>query len=56
MQLARLVGLGDVLGMQVGNGYIRGISGGERRRTSLAEALATCPGSACVTDHLIVDR
>lgn len=38
------MGLGDVMGTKVGNAYIRGISGGERRRVSLAEALATCPG------------
>lgn len=42
-QLARLVGLDKVLRTKVGNAYIRGISGGERRRVSLAEALATCP-------------
>ena len=45
VQLARLVGLDRVLGTQVGNAYIRGVSGGERRRVSLAEALATCPRS-----------
>ncbi len=42
-QLARLVGLEGVLGTKVGNEYIRGCSGGERRRVTLAEALATCP-------------
>ncbi len=42
-QLARLVGLERVLGTRVGNEYIRGCSGGERRRVTLAEALATCP-------------
>ena len=41
-QLAELVGLGHVLNTKVGDAYIRGVSGGERRRVSLAEALATC--------------
>ncbi|KAL3480366.1 P-loop containing nucleoside triphosphate hydrolase protein [Aspergillus californicus] len=46
--LARLVGLGDVLNTRVGDAYIRGISGGERRRVSLAEALATCARLICL--------
>ena len=45
MQLAKLVGLEKVLATQVGSAYVRGISGGERRRVSLAEVLATCPRS-----------
>lgn len=40
--LAQLVGLSHVLNTKVGDAYIRGVSGGERRRVSLAEALATC--------------
>ena len=40
--LAKLVGLDGVLHTKVGNEYIRGVSGGERRRTSLAEAILTC--------------
>lgn len=43
MQLAKLVGLDHVLTTQVGNAFIRGVSGGERRRVSLAEVLVTCP-------------
>ena len=41
-QLAKLVGLSHVMNTKVGDAYIRGVSGGERRRVSLAEALATC--------------
>lgn len=41
-QLAKLVGLENVLNTKVGDAKIRGVSGGERRRVSLAEALATC--------------
>lgn len=51
-QLARLVGLDRVLGTKVGNAYVRGISGGERRRVSLAEALATCPRSVHRRDDI----
>ena len=40
--LADLVGLDGVLNTKVGNSYVRGVSGGERKRTSLAEAIATC--------------
>lgn len=40
--LAKLVGLSNVMNTKVGDAYIRGVSGGERRRVSLAEALATC--------------
>ncbi|KAF3401974.1 Brefeldin A resistance protein [Penicillium rolfsii] len=42
VQLAKLVGLENVLNTKVGDAKIRGVSGGERRRVSLAEALATC--------------
>ncbi|KAE8362635.1 P-loop containing nucleoside triphosphate hydrolase protein [Aspergillus caelatus] len=41
---ATLFGLGKSLHTQVGNEMIRGLSGGEKRRTSIAEAfLARCP-------------
>ena len=53
MQLAKLVGLDKVLATQVGNAFIRGVSGGERRRVSLAEALATCPRSVIGCRKLI---
>lgn len=43
-QLASLVGLEHVMTTRVGDAYIRGVSGGERRRVSLAEVLATCAG------------
>lgn len=41
-QLSGLVGLEYVMDTRVGDAYIRGVSGGERRRVSLAESLATC--------------
>ncbi|KAJ5104977.1 hypothetical protein NUU61_002324 [Penicillium alfredii] len=47
-RLAQLVGLGHVLNTKVGDAYIRGVSGGERRRVSLAEALATCARLICL--------
>ncbi|KAJ5506050.1 CDR ABC transporter [Penicillium expansum] len=47
-QLAKLVGLGNVLNTKVGDAKIRGVSGGERRRVSLAEALATCARLICL--------
>ena len=53
MQLAKLVGLDKVLGTQVGNAFIRGVSGGERRRVSLAEVLATCPRSVIRCRQLV---
>ncbi|OJJ38758.1 hypothetical protein ASPWEDRAFT_48910 [Aspergillus wentii DTO 134E9] len=46
--LAQLVGLGHVLNTKVGDAYVRGVSGGERRRVSLAEALATCAKLICL--------
>ncbi|EAW11669.1 ABC transporter PeaB1 [Aspergillus clavatus NRRL 1] len=47
-QLAKLVGLSQVMNTKVGDAYIRGVSGGERRRVSLAEALATCARLICL--------
>ncbi|KAJ6149667.1 CDR ABC transporter [Penicillium samsonianum] len=47
-QLAKLVGLENVLDTKVGDAKIRGVSGGERRRVSLAEALATCARLICL--------
>ncbi|KAI9039794.1 uncharacterized protein KD926_009137 [Aspergillus affinis] len=41
--LGATFGLTHTFQTRVGNDYIRGISGGERRRVSLAEMLATCP-------------
>ncbi|KAI1812305.1 ABC transporter [Poronia punctata] len=46
--LAKCVGLGHVLKTKVGNHAIRGVSGGERRRVSLAEAISTCPDVLCL--------
>ncbi|KAI0023474.1 ABC transporter PeaB1 [Xylariomycetidae sp. FL0641] len=46
--LARCVGLQSVLRTRVGNAAIRGVSGGERKRVSLAEAMATCPDLLCL--------
>ncbi|KAF6823067.1 ABC-2 type transporter [Colletotrichum plurivorum] len=46
--LARCVGLYKVLGTRVGNATIRGVSGGERRRVSLAESMATLPDVLCL--------
>ncbi|KAH8432475.1 uncharacterized protein LDX57_010110 [Aspergillus melleus] len=41
--LGATFGLTHTFQTRVGNDYIRGVSGGERRRVSLAEMLATCP-------------
>ncbi|VUC23822.1 unnamed protein product [Clonostachys rosea] len=46
--LADLFGLGHVLRTRVGSASIRGVSGGERRRVSLAEALATHADVMCL--------
>jgi ABC-type multidrug transport system ATPase subunit len=42
--LLKLMGLHNVSKTQVGNDYIRGVSGGERRRVTLAEAMVTRAG------------
>lgn len=41
--LARLFGIDHILETKVGDHKIQGVSGGERRRVSLAEAFITCP-------------
>ncbi|KAK1148470.1 hypothetical protein N8T08_009475 [Aspergillus melleus] len=41
--LGATFGLTHTFETRVGNDYIRGVSGGERRRVSLTEMLATCP-------------
>lgn len=46
--LAELVGLSNVLRTRVGSASIRGVSGGERRRVSLAEAIATQADILCL--------
>jgi ABC-type multidrug transport system ATPase subunit len=38
------MGLDQAASVRVGNDYIRGVSGGQRRRVSLAEALCTRAG------------
>ena len=39
--MATIFGLRHVLNTKVGNAAIRGVSGGERKRVSIAEALVT---------------
>ena len=39
--LSTIFGLRHVLGTKVGNAAIRGVSGGERKRVSIAEMMAT---------------
>ncbi|KAJ6186788.1 hypothetical protein N7519_008089 [Penicillium mononematosum] len=51
VNLARLFGINHVLATRVGNEQIRGVSGGERRRLSLAEALVTCPSNLICYDN-----
>ncbi|KAI0437784.1 ABC transporter PeaB1 [Xylaria telfairii] len=53
VKLAQCVGLDHVLRTKVGNASIRGVSGGERRRVSLAEAIATCPDTLCIDNPTI---
>lgn len=52
VKLVKLVGLENVLNTKVGDAKIRGVSGGERRRVSLAEALATCARQVISPAHL----
>jgi ATP-binding cassette subfamily G (WHITE) protein 2 (SNQ2) len=40
-------GMSHVRNTLVGNSYVRGVSGGERKRVSLSEGLATNPAIAC---------
>ena len=39
--MGRIFGIGKVFNTIVGNGFIRGVSGGERKRVSIVETLAT---------------
>ncbi|CAK7892680.1 protein Snq2p [[Candida] anglica] len=48
--LATVFGLRHTYGTKVGNDYVRGVSGGERKRVSIAEALA-CRGSFYCWDN-----
>ncbi|KAF7594854.1 hypothetical protein BBP40_008184 [Aspergillus hancockii] len=47
VNLSRLFGIDGILSTKVGNEQLRGVSGGERKRVSLAEALVTCPDLIC---------
>ncbi|KAL6453447.1 SNQ2 ABC multidrug transporter SNQ2 [Candida maltosa Xu316] len=48
--LATVFGLRHTFGTKVGNDYIRGVSGGERKRVSITEALA-CHGAVYCWDN-----
>ncbi|OJD40622.1 abc transporter pmr5 [Diplodia corticola] len=50
--LLAALGIGHVAGTVVGDSYVRGVSGGERRRVSLAEALAGNPAVASWDDPI----
>ncbi|OLL26317.1 Brefeldin A resistance protein [Neolecta irregularis DAH-3] len=45
--LGRVFGLTDKFATKVGNDYIRGVSGGERKRVSIAEALSSRAAIQC---------
>lgn len=45
--LTTVFGLGHTLGTKVGNDYVRGVSGGERKRVSITEALAAHASVYC---------
>jgi ATP-binding cassette subfamily G (WHITE) protein 2 (SNQ2) len=45
--LTTVFGLRHTLGTKVGNDYVRGVSGGERKRVSIAEALASQASIYC---------
>lgn len=46
-EFGRILGMGHVMDTLVGNEYIRGISGGERKRVSILESLATDSSVNC---------
>jgi ABC-type multidrug transport system ATPase subunit/ABC-type multidrug transport system permease subunit len=46
-KLLNSLGISHTTDTIVGNSFVRGVSGGERKRVSLAEALATNPAVAC---------